>query len=126
LAAVPSSTKTANSSVETYLIDASVDLYDQQLRVLLLQRLRGQETFATLDALIEQMARDLSSGPDGIVAPWREVADPLGIWPSSGPNAGDSGRFRAGQGRSASVSLWPATLVVRVVSLTVRNGTPDR
>ena len=45
--------------IEAYLIDFDGDLYDQELRVDFLRRLRGERRFASVDALIEQMGRDV-------------------------------------------------------------------
>jgi riboflavin kinase / FMN adenylyltransferase len=45
--------------VEAYLIDRDVDLYGQRLGVEFLQRLRGERRFESVDALVEQMHRDV-------------------------------------------------------------------
>ncbi len=45
--------------VEAYLIDFDGDLYGQQLRVAFAQRLRGERRFESVDALVEQMGRDV-------------------------------------------------------------------
>jgi riboflavin kinase/FMN adenylyltransferase len=45
--------------VEAYLLDRDVDLYGQTLRVDFLGRLRGERRFESVDALIEQMRRDV-------------------------------------------------------------------
>ena len=45
--------------VEAFLIDWSGDLYGQVIRVDFLKRLRGEKRFASVDALLEQMARDV-------------------------------------------------------------------
>ena len=45
--------------VEAYLIDIDVDLYGKVMRVEFLQRLRGERRFDSVDALIEQMHRDV-------------------------------------------------------------------
>jgi riboflavin kinase/FMN adenylyltransferase len=44
--------------VETHLLDFDGDLYGQDLRVDLLERLRADETFGSLDAMVEQLKRD--------------------------------------------------------------------
>jgi riboflavin kinase/FMN adenylyltransferase len=44
--------------VETHLLDFDGDLYGQTIAVDVMQRLRGDETFASLEALIEQLGRD--------------------------------------------------------------------
>jgi len=45
--------------VEAYLIDWSGDLYGRQIDIYFLKRLRGEKRFASVDALVEQMARDV-------------------------------------------------------------------
>ena len=47
--------------IEAFLIDFDGDLYDQELRVDFLRRLRGERRFDSVDALIEQMARDVDA-----------------------------------------------------------------
>ena len=45
--------------VEAYLIDFDGDLYGQTLRIAFARRLRGERRFETVDALVEQMDRDI-------------------------------------------------------------------
>jgi riboflavin kinase / FMN adenylyltransferase len=45
--------------VEAYLLDRDVDLYGHTLRVEFLSRLRGERRFASVDALVTQMQRDV-------------------------------------------------------------------
>jgi riboflavin kinase/FMN adenylyltransferase len=45
--------------IEAYLLDFDGDLYDRPLQLAFLKRLRGEKRFASVDALIEQMARDV-------------------------------------------------------------------
>jgi len=45
--------------VEAYLLDYDGDLYDRELRLAFLARLRGERRFDTVDALVEQMHRDV-------------------------------------------------------------------
>lgn len=45
--------------IEAHLIDFDGDLYGQQLRLEVLKRLRGEKRFASVEALIEQMAADV-------------------------------------------------------------------
>jgi riboflavin kinase / FMN adenylyltransferase len=45
--------------IEAHLIDFEGDLYGQELRIEFLQRLRGEKLFSSVDALVEQIARDV-------------------------------------------------------------------
>ncbi len=45
--------------IETFLIDHEEDLYGRNLRVAFLERLRGEKRFTEIDALVEQMHRDV-------------------------------------------------------------------
>jgi riboflavin kinase/FMN adenylyltransferase len=45
--------------IEAFLIDFDGDLYGQSLRLEFLKRLRGEKRFESVDALLEQMARDV-------------------------------------------------------------------
>jgi riboflavin kinase / FMN adenylyltransferase len=45
--------------VESYLIDHDEDLYGRTLRVAFIARLRGEKRFEDVDALVEQMHRDV-------------------------------------------------------------------
>jgi len=45
--------------VESYLIDWSGDLYDQEVEIAFLERLRGEKRYDSAEALIEQMERDV-------------------------------------------------------------------
>jgi len=45
--------------VEAHLIGFDGDLYGQQLRLAFLERMRGEKRFDSVDALVEQMQRDL-------------------------------------------------------------------
>ena len=50
--------------VEAYLLDFDGDLYDQRLRVELHERLRDELRFESVDALVEQMAKDVDHTRD--------------------------------------------------------------
>ena len=45
--------------VEAFLVDFEGDLYDEPLRLDFLERLRGERRFDSVDALVEQMGRDV-------------------------------------------------------------------
>jgi riboflavin kinase/FMN adenylyltransferase len=45
--------------IEAYILDFDGDLYGRELRLDFLERLRGERRFATAEALIEQMHRDV-------------------------------------------------------------------
>jgi riboflavin kinase/FMN adenylyltransferase len=45
--------------VESYVLDRQIDLYGQMLTVEFLTRLRGERRFDSVDALVEQMHRDV-------------------------------------------------------------------
>jgi riboflavin kinase/FMN adenylyltransferase len=45
--------------VEAFLLDFEGDLYDRELRIAFLARLRGERRFDTVDGLLEQMHRDV-------------------------------------------------------------------
>jgi riboflavin kinase/FMN adenylyltransferase len=45
--------------VEAYLLDFDGDIYDEELRLDFLERLRGEKRFDSVEALVEQMARDV-------------------------------------------------------------------
>jgi riboflavin kinase/FMN adenylyltransferase len=45
--------------IEAFLLDFDGDLYGQPLRLEFLKRLRGEKRFETVEALIEQMNRDV-------------------------------------------------------------------
>jgi riboflavin kinase / FMN adenylyltransferase len=45
--------------IEAHLIDFEGDLYGQELRLEFLRRLRGEKLFSSVDALVEQIGRDV-------------------------------------------------------------------
>jgi riboflavin kinase/FMN adenylyltransferase len=45
--------------VEAYLLDFDGDIYDRELRLDFLERLRGERRFDSVDALVDQMGRDV-------------------------------------------------------------------
>jgi riboflavin kinase/FMN adenylyltransferase len=55
----PTFYETADASLlEAHVLDFSGDLYDERVAVRFVERLRGEERFDSVDALIEQMERD--------------------------------------------------------------------
>jgi riboflavin kinase / FMN adenylyltransferase len=57
--------------IEAYLLDWSGDLYGQQIRVEFLKRLRGERRFVSVDALVDQMARDVEDAREVATLPRR-------------------------------------------------------
>jgi riboflavin kinase/FMN adenylyltransferase len=45
--------------IEAFLLDFDADIYGQPLRVEFLKRLRGEKRFDSVEALVEQMGRDV-------------------------------------------------------------------
>lgn len=54
----PTTDATTHTKVEAHLFDVDQDLYGAELRVHLVARLRGEEKFPSLDALVQQMVLD--------------------------------------------------------------------
>ena len=54
----------AERTVEAYLLDFSDDIYGQTVWLEFVQRLRGEEKFDTVDALLDQMKRDVIQTKD--------------------------------------------------------------
>jgi riboflavin kinase/FMN adenylyltransferase len=48
-------------TLEAHVLDWTGDLYDRRVRVELVERLRGEETFASVDALVTQIRRDIAA-----------------------------------------------------------------
>ena len=53
--------------VETYILDFDRDIYDQDVRVEFIERLREEKKFASVDALVEQMHRDVDKARSLVV-----------------------------------------------------------
>jgi riboflavin kinase/FMN adenylyltransferase len=51
----------ARVTVEAHLLDADVDLYGARLRLGFVERLRGEQRFASVDELIAQIKRDVEA-----------------------------------------------------------------
>lgn len=60
----PTFATTAPPSVETHILDFDADIYDRELRIELLTRLRGEQKFAGVEALLGQIARDVAAARD--------------------------------------------------------------
>jgi riboflavin kinase / FMN adenylyltransferase len=48
-------------SIETHLLDFDADLYDQELRIELLARLRGEQKFSGVQELVAQIGKDVQA-----------------------------------------------------------------
>ena len=48
-------------SVETHLLDVNPDLYGARVRLAFVQRLRGEQAFAGVDALVRQIREDVAT-----------------------------------------------------------------
>jgi len=59
--------------VEVYLLDTSLDLYGESLLVEFVARLRAEERFASVEALQEQMARDVADARRALAEDERAV-----------------------------------------------------
>ncbi len=55
----PTFTTGRGELIEAYLLDFEGDLYDSELRLDFISRLRGERRFATVEELVEQMHRDV-------------------------------------------------------------------
>jgi riboflavin kinase/FMN adenylyltransferase len=53
--------------IEAFLIDWSGDLYGENIRIEFLRRLRGERRFDSVDALVEQMGRDVDEARSLVV-----------------------------------------------------------
>ncbi len=60
----PTFATTAPPSVETYILDFDADIYDRELRIELLTRLRGEQKFSGIDALLAQIRADVAATRD--------------------------------------------------------------
>ncbi len=57
------------SLLEAYVLDFDGDLYGQQAGVRFVERLRGEQRFDSVDALVEQMSRDVEATRRAIAGP---------------------------------------------------------
>ncbi|MEJ7584184.1 MAG: riboflavin kinase, partial [Acidimicrobiales bacterium] len=56
------------SLLEAHVLDFDENLYGEHVRVSFVARLRGEERFATVEALIEQMGRDCDQARERLAA----------------------------------------------------------
>lgn len=66
-------------TVETYILDEHLSLYGQELSVSFLSRLREERTFASLDALSEQIGRDVAAAKKLFISEKKTVYNPKGL-----------------------------------------------
>jgi riboflavin kinase/FMN adenylyltransferase len=45
--------------IEVYLFDVDIDLYDREMRVEFVDRIRNEQRFASVDALVSQIRTDV-------------------------------------------------------------------
>jgi riboflavin kinase/FMN adenylyltransferase len=45
--------------IEVYLFDIDIDLYDREMRVEFVDRIRNEQRFASVDALVSQIQSDV-------------------------------------------------------------------
>jgi riboflavin kinase / FMN adenylyltransferase len=64
----PTFTTGRGELIEAYLLDYDGDLYGSELRLDFLRRLRGERRFATPEALVEQMRRDIERTREVVAA----------------------------------------------------------
>jgi riboflavin kinase / FMN adenylyltransferase len=77
-------------SVEAYLLDFDGDLYGETLGLSFIQRLRGEQRFADIHALIDQMGRDVEVARQTLADP----PDDAGSWKlEAGSSKLDTGRY---------------------------------
>ena len=66
-------------TVETYILGESLSLYGQSLSVAFLARLREERTFSSLDALSEQIGRDVAAAKKLFISKKKTVYNPKGL-----------------------------------------------
>ena len=54
--------------MEVYILDFDGDLYGQELEVQFVDKLREQETFGSLEALVEQINRDVANTREALAS----------------------------------------------------------
>jgi len=69
----------AGPSFEVHLFDVSLDLYGQELRVHLVDRLRAEQKFSSVEDLVAQISRDIAAAR-ALTAPCKPDPKALGAW----------------------------------------------
>ena len=67
-------------TVETYILNESLSLYGTELSVAFLSRLREERAFSSLDALSEQIGRDVQTAKKLFESEKKTVYNPKGLW----------------------------------------------
>ena len=67
-------------TVETYILNETLALYGHDLSVAFLSRLREERTFPSLDALSEQIGRDVAAAKKLFDSEKKTVYNPKGLW----------------------------------------------
>jgi len=58
----------ARRTVEAYLLDFSDEVYGEELRLMFLHRLRGEQKFDGIASLVAQITRDVAAARDWLQA----------------------------------------------------------
>ncbi|MFO7717066.1 MAG: bifunctional riboflavin kinase/FAD synthetase [Desulfohalobium sp.] len=64
-------------SVEVHIMDFDQDIYDRELRVHFVERLRSERKFESLDALMEQIFKDIETGREILARPENTFTAPV-------------------------------------------------
>ena len=67
-------------TLETHLMDESMDLYGREATVLFLKRLREEQRFASIDALKERIAKDAADAKKVFEETEKSVYNTIKVW----------------------------------------------
>ena len=67
-------------TVETYILNEELSLYGKELSVGFLARIREERTFPSLEALSEQIGRDVQAAKKLFDSEKKTVYNPMGLW----------------------------------------------
>ena len=67
-------------TVETYILDEDLSLYGADLSIAFLSRLREERAFPSLEALSEQIGRDVEAAKKLFASEKKTVYNPKGLW----------------------------------------------